>query len=69
LGNLFHVQLSAGNVHDIKIVEDILSYIQLAGITVLIDKAYGAWQLRDYVADYDADFCITLKVNEDDPWF
>jgi transposase len=69
LGNPVHVQLSAGNVHDSKVAADMLSHVHLAGTTVLADKAYGTWKLREYITDHDADFCIPPKANEADPWF
>lgn len=38
-------------------------------MTVLADKAYGKWELREYIADQGADFCIPPKCNESDPWY
>ncbi len=39
------------------------------GITVLADKAYGKWELREFIANLGADFCIPPKSNESDPWY
>lgn len=69
LGNPIHVQLSAGNIHDATAAEDVLRHVQIKGSTVLADKAYGAFRLREYIADRDADFCIPPKSNESDPWY
>ena len=67
LGNPIHVQLSAGNVHDVKVAQELLETIKLrAGMAVLADKAYGKWELREYIANHDADFCIPPKSNESD---
>ena len=70
LGNPIHVQLSAGNVHDVKVAQEMLEAVKLRpGMAVLADKAYGKWELREYIANHDADFCIPPKSNESDPWF
>ena len=70
LGNPIHVQLSAGNVHDVKVAQEMVEAVKLRpGMAVLADKAYGKWELREYIANHDADFCIPPKSNESDPWF
>ena len=69
LGNPIHVQLSAGNVHDVAVAEELLSAISIKGSTVLADKAYGAFWLREYIATHQADYCIPPKSNELEPWF
>ena len=40
-----------------------------SGMTVLADKAYGKWELREFIANHDADFCIPPKSNDPDPWY
>ena len=55
LGNPIHVQLSAGNVHDVAVAKELLSAIPINGTTVLADKAYGAFRLREYIATHQAD--------------
>ena len=45
LGNPIHVQLSSGDIHDSIIAE----YIKLSETTVLADKAYGSFALREYI--------------------
>ena len=69
LGNPIEVMLTAGNVHDVTVAEKLLSRIRLNGSTVLADKAYGKWALREFIANHDADFCIPPRDNEPDPWF
>lgn len=69
LGNPIHVQLSAGNINDIAVAQNMLSHVRLKGTTVLADKAYGSYRLREYIADNGADFCIPPKSNESDPWY
>jgi transposase len=71
LGNPVHVQLSSGDIHDSIIAEDVLDQINLkpGETTVLADKAYGSFKLREYIANRDADFCIPPKSNTVDPWY
>ena len=61
--------LTAGNVHDVTVAEKLLSRVDLKGTTVLADKAYGKWALREFIADRDADFCIPPRDSETDPWY
>ena len=68
LGNPIELMLTAGNVNDVTVAEKLLSRIRLKGSTVLADKAYGKWALREFIANHDADFCIPPKENEQDPW-
>ena len=68
LGNPIHVQLSAGNVHDVKVSQEMLEAVKLRpGMAVLADKAYGKWELREFIANIGADFCIPPKSNESNP--
>ena len=70
LGNPIHVQLSAGNVHDVKAAQEMLEAVKLrSGMTVIADKAYGKRELLEYIADCDADFCIPPRSNASDLWF
>ena len=69
LGNPIRVFLTSGEVHDSKLAKTLLEPIDIAGATVLADKAYGSYEIREYIADRDADFCIPPKANESDPWF
>ena len=38
------------------------------GMAVLADKAYGKWELREYIANCGADFCIP-RSSDSDPWY
>ena len=69
LGNPLHIQLSAGNVNDVTVAQDLLSHVDFRGSTILADKAYSKWAFREYIADHDADFSIPPKSNERDPWY
>jgi transposase len=69
LGNPIHVQLSAGNVNDVAVAEELLSAISIEGSVVLADKAYGASWLREYIASHQADYCIPPRSNGSEPWF
>lgn len=69
LGNPIYIRLSSGNVHDVTVAEDLLSHVKLDGTTVLADRAYGKRELREFIADNNADFCIPPKSNDTDPWF
>ena len=52
LGNPIHVQLSAGNMHDVKVAQEMLEAVKLCpGMAVLADKAYGKWELREFIAN------------------
>ena len=68
LGNPLYVQLTAGNVNDVTVAEELLAHVDFRGSTVLADKAYGKWAFREFLADNGADFCIPPKSNERDPW-
>ena len=50
LGNPIRVFLTSGEVHDSKVARILLDLIEIAGSTVLADKAYGAYELREYIA-------------------
>ena len=68
LGNPIHVLLTGGNIHDAAVAEELLSHIPLQGTTVLADKAYGGWRLRQYIEDHNAAYCIPPKTNAKSPW-
>ncbi len=69
MGNPIELMLTTGNTNDITVAEKLLSKIKLRGSTVLADRAYGKWELREYIANNDADFCIPPKANDTDPWY
>lgn len=61
--------LTAGNVHDVTAAEKLLNRVPLKETTVLADKAYGKWALREFIADHGTDFCIPPRDSEADPWY
>ena len=69
LGNPIRLFLTSGDVHDSKVGKILLDPLEIAGSTILADKAYGAYDLREYIANRGADFCIPPKSNESDPWY
>ena len=53
-----------------KVAQEMLEAVKLRpGMAVLADKAYGKWELREFIANLGADFCIPPKSNESDPWY
>ena len=64
LGNPIHVQLSAGNVHDVAVAEELLSAVSIKDSMVLADKAYGAFRLREYISTHqvNGDFNTIMLV-------
>ena len=50
LGNPLHIRLSAGNVNDVTVAQDLLSHVDFRGSTILADKAYSKWAFREYIA-------------------
>lgn len=69
LGNPVYVMLTTGNTSDITVAQELLNHVDFCGSTVLADKAYGKFALREFIANHDADFRIPPKSNESDPWF
>jgi len=69
LGNPITVILTAGQVHDSRMAEQLVRNFDLSHTTILADKAYGKFAFREFLADRGADFCIPPKSNESDPWY
>ena len=69
LGYPLVLELTGGQVHDGIMLQNCLEQLDISGITVLADKAYGSWENREYIANHDADFCIPPKSNSVDPWY
>ena len=69
IGYPIHIQLSSGNISDVSIAQEVLSHVNLDGTIVMGDKAYGAKELRDYITDHNADYCIPPKSNTVAPWY
>jgi len=68
LGNPVYVQLSAGNIHDVSVAEEVLSHIDIEGSIVMADKAYGANTFRKSIETAGGTYCIPPKSNEKLPW-
>lgn len=60
---LIGVVLSSGQVHDCECAIELLSAVNIAGKTVLADKAFCSEQIRDYIQGQKAEVCIPDKVN------
>ena len=45
-----------------------LSAVELTGNTVLADKAYGTSDIRKYIDNENASYCIPPKLNTKYPW-
>ena len=69
LGYPLVLELTGGQVYDGIMLQNCLEQLDISGITVLADKAYGSWENREYIANHDADFCIPPKSNSVDPWY
>ena len=63
------LELSGGQVNDGLMLPKCFEQLDFFESTVLADKAYGLWENREYIADYDADFCMFPKTNAVDPWY
>ena len=51
LGNPIELMLTTGNTNDITVAEKLLAKVKLRGGTVPADKAYGKWELREFIAN------------------
>jgi transposase len=60
--------LTTGHTADITVAEKLISLIDIKGATILADRAYGKWELREFIANHAADFCIPPTSNNIDPW-
>ena len=40
LGNPIHIQLSAGNVNDVTVTQDVLSHVNFRGSTILLKTSF-----------------------------
>lgn len=68
LGNPVYVQLSAGNIHDVSVAEDVIGHVEIAGSIVMADKAYGSKAFRQSIEGAGGQYCIPPKANESKPW-
>lgn len=60
--------MSAGNINDNKMVEELLEEINIKGTTVLADKAYSTKAVRKYMEEREAKYCIPPKKNYKNKW-
>lgn len=68
LGNPLAFMFSPGNVHDSVHAVSLLSQTNIAGSTILGDKAYGAKAIREHIASQAAAYIIPPKDGINDPW-
>ena len=62
------MQLSKGNLNDSILAIDVLSHVELTGVNVLGDKAYGTTAVREYITNQNATYTIPPKTNILEPW-
>ena len=69
LGNPFHIQLSSVDIYDLIIVEDIPDHIDMKwkATTMLIDKAFGSFDFREYITNRNTDYYVPPKSSTIDP--
>jgi transposase len=68
LGNPVELYLTPGNVNDCTVAIDVLSNVELEGSIVMGDKAYGTKEIREYIENHGANYCIPPKSNTVEPW-
>lgn len=60
--------LTGGHVHDSKVATDLLEKIELDGVNVIADKAYGTNDLRTYIENNGGSYTIPPKSNILQKW-
>lgn len=60
---LVKVMLTGGQVHDSECALDLFSNINIAGKTILADRAYSSEKIRNYIENHGATVCIPDKSN------
>lgn len=63
LGNPLRFLLTGGHIHDSQAAQPLLAQLELAGVNVIADKAYGAKHLRDYIDAMQGSYTIPPKSN------
>jgi len=68
LGNPVKLSFTGGNVHDSKAAIPLMEQIDISGRVMMGDKAYGAKEIRNYIASREGTYAIPPKENNPDPW-
>lgn len=68
LGNPLRFILTGGQVHDSQAAQPLLTQLNLAGVNVIADKAYGTTELRQYIEAESGQYTIPPKSNVQQPW-
>jgi transposase len=68
LGNPIRLYLTPGNINDNTAAIDTFEGVDLAGVIVMGDKAYGTVEIRAYIESKGASYCIPPKSNAVNPW-
>jgi transposase len=68
LGNPLRFILTGGQVHDSQAAQPLLTQLNLAGVNVIADKAYGTTELRQYIEAESGQYTIPPKSNAQQRW-
>ena len=60
---VFNVVLSGGQINDSEKAIELFENVNLAGKTILADKAYSSEQIRSYIEEHGGRACIPDKAN------
>jgi len=61
--------LSPGNDHDSKHAVAALQIVDITGVSVLGDKAYGSKEILGYIREHGGKIVIPPKSNTREPWY
>lgn len=68
LGNPVEFLLSAGNDHDSVHAVELLEKVKISGSNILVDRAYGARAIREYISEHGATYVIPSQSNVSNSW-
>lgn len=68
LGNLLKMILTDGQVHDNQVAQPLISQLNIAGVNVIADKAYGSEAFRQYLEADEGTDTIPPKSNAKEKW-
>jgi hypothetical protein len=57
-----------GNAIDCTAAIDVLSNVELEGSIAMWGKAYGTKEIREYIENHWANYCIPPRSNTVEPW-